>query len=69
MTVAAPTPTNDTLSRAQVSWLGVFRSEWTKFWSIRSTYIVFGLAIIFMVGLSVLIAWGITTAVYCRDKD
>lgn len=50
------------LARARVRWLGVFRSEWTKMWSIRTTYVVLALAVFFMVGLSVLIGWGLSTA-------
>ena len=61
--MSVSTAMNPALAKAHVSWPRVFRSEWTKFWSIRSTYIVFALAALFMVGLSALIAWGITTAV------
>ena len=57
------------LDHARVRWLGVFRSEWTKLWSIRSTYIVLALAAFFMVGLSVLIGWGISTAFAEGDFD
>ena len=64
------TPASRTsISNAHVSLFRVFRSEWTKFWSIRSTYIVFALAVFFMVGLSVLIAWGISTAVEENDFE
>lgn len=45
---------------AKVSWFGTFRSEWTKLFSIRSTYIIIFLAILFMVGLSFLIGLGIS---------
>ncbi len=65
MTPASPS----SISNAHVNLFRVFRSEWTKFWSIRSTYIVFALAVFFMVGLSVLIAWGISTAVEENDFD
>ena len=65
MTPASPS----SISNAHVNLFRVFRSEWTKFWSIRSTYIVFALAVFFMVGLSVLIAWGISTAVEENDLD
>jgi hypothetical protein len=54
---------NPALAGAKVSWLRVLRSEWIKFWSIRSTYIIFVLAIFFMVGLGALIAYGISTAI------
>ena len=62
MTVADRPATSPFLARARVRWLGVLRSEWTKIWSIRSTYFVLFLAAFFMVGLSVLIGWGLSTA-------
>jgi hypothetical protein len=68
MTVADRTH-SPALDHARVRWLGVFRSEWTKLWSIRSTYIVLALAAFFMVGLSVLIGWGISTAFAEGDFD
>ena len=58
MTVTAASQTG--LDRAHITWWHVFRSEWIKFWSIRSTYIVLALAALFMIGLSALIAWGIS---------
>lgn len=48
------------LSKARVNFFGVARSEWTKLVSIRSTYYVLGIAALFMIGLSVLIAFGIS---------
>ncbi len=54
---------NPAMAGARVGWLRVFRSEWIKFWSIRSTYIIFALAVIFMIGLGALIAWGLATAI------
>jgi ABC-type transport system involved in multi-copper enzyme maturation permease subunit len=51
--------TSPDLSRAHVSWIGVFRSEWTKLWSLRSTYYILAIAVLFMIGLSFLIALGI----------
>ncbi len=65
----ALTQSTSALVNARVSWLRVLRSEWTKFWSIRSTYVVFALAVLFMVGLSALIAWGIATAVSEDDFE
>ena len=60
--MSVTTPTNPAVSGAHVSWWCVFRSEWTKFWTIRSTYVVLLLAAFFMIGLSLLIAWGLSTA-------
>lgn len=56
MTVS--TTTSSSLERARVSIAGVFRSEWTKLWSLRSTYYILAIAVLFMVGLSFLIALG-----------
>ena len=54
--------TNSQLSAARVSWFHVFPSEWTKLWSIRSTYFVLLLGAFFLIGLSVLIGWGLSVA-------
>lgn len=50
------------LGSAKVTWFGAFRAEWTKLWTIRSTYFVLFLAALFMIGLSLLIAWGFSVA-------
>ncbi len=67
--MSTATTTSPSLARARITWLGVMRSEWTKLWSVRSTYIVLGLAALFMIGLSVLIAWGISSAVSDNHFD
>lgn len=64
-----PAPANPLLERARVTWFHVFRSEWTKLWSIRSTYVVLLLAALFMIGLSLLIAWGFSVAFEEGDFD
>lgn len=48
------------LERARWSWFGVLRSEWGKLWSLRSTYIIIAVGAVFMIGLSFLIAMGIS---------
>jgi len=64
--VSTPSPS---LTGAKVTWFRVFRSEWTKIWSIRSTYIVLFLAVFLMISLSLLIAWGVSVAVSEGDFD
>lgn len=54
---------------AKVTWLRVFRAECTKLRSIRSTYIVLFLSMFFMIGLSLLIAWGLSVAFSEGDFD
>ncbi len=56
MTISTPAPVNPSLVRAHVSWFGTFRSEWTKFWSLRSTYIIIAVAAVVMIGFSFLFA-------------
>jgi len=46
---------------ARASLGNVVRSEWTKFWSVRSTFWTLLTLIISTVGLSVLAAWGAST--------
>jgi ABC-type transport system involved in multi-copper enzyme maturation permease subunit len=69
MTTATRSASSPSLDRAHVNWLGVLRSEWTKLWSVRSTYVILALAAIFMIGLSFLIAYGITEAVGDNDFE
>jgi len=69
MTTVTRSAASPSLAGAHVSWFGVLRSEWTKLWSVRSTYIILMLAAIFMVGLSFLIAYGITEAVGDNDFE
>lgn len=59
MTVSAPLPSSPALERAHVSLFGTFRSEWTKFWSLRSTYIIIAVAAVVMIGFSFLFAMAI----------
>ena len=59
MTISTTTPANPSLARAHVTWFGTFRSEWTKFWSLRSTYIIIAVAAVVMIGFSFLIAMAI----------
>ena len=44
-----------------LSWLRVLRSEWTKFRTLRSTYIILTIAVILFVGLAVIIAYSVGT--------
>ncbi len=48
------------LEKARWSWFGVLRSEWGKLWTLRSTYIIIAVGAVFMIGLSFLIAMGIS---------
>lgn len=46
------------LPGARVTWLRVLHSEWTKFRTLRSSYIILAIAVILLVGLAALIAFG-----------
>jgi ABC-2 type transport system permease protein len=47
------------LSGARVTWPRVLRSEWTKFRTIRSSYVILAIAVIMFVGLAVIIAYSV----------
>lgn len=55
-------PATADLSRAHVTWGRVLRSEWTKFVSIRSSYVLLAAAILVLVGLWTVIALGFSEA-------
>ncbi|MDI3387957.1 ABC transporter permease [Streptomyces sp. B-S-A8] len=61
MNTAAPSPSSAQLFATarppyKVTSLRVLRSEWAKFWSLRSTWIALGLALLFMVAFGVIAA-------------
>ncbi|QTE28868.1 ABC transporter permease subunit [Pengzhenrongella sicca] len=60
-TAAAPSSTTGD-SRVHLSFARVVRSEWIKFRTLRSTVWTLGTTIVLMVGISLLIAWGVTSA-------
>ncbi|WP_432509347.1 ABC-2 transporter permease [Kineococcus auxinigenes] len=45
-------------TRYRVSFGGLVRSEWIKFWSVRSVVVTMVAAVVAIVGLGVLISWG-----------
>ncbi|AHH18670.1 putative ABC transporter, membrane protein [Nocardia nova SH22a] len=58
----APTATRHPRTRYRVTGIRVLRSEWTKLWSLRSTWITLGLGLLFLVG------FGVVAAVQYRSK-
>lgn len=52
----AATPTQSTRPVYRVTAARVMRSEWTKLWSLRSTWITLGLGLLFLIGFGVLAA-------------
>ena len=55
---AATAASTSTSHGTGVTTIGLLRSEWIKFWTLRSTIWTLGLAVAFMVALAVLFAWG-----------
>ncbi|MCI2238902.1 ABC transporter permease [Paenibacillus sp. TRM 82003] len=48
-------------TRYRVTFGGLVRSEWIKFWSVRSVVVTMVASVVAIVGLGVLIAWGTAT--------
>ncbi|WP_432536576.1 ABC transporter permease [Kineococcus arenarius] len=48
-------------TRYRVTFGGLVRSEWIKFWSVRSVVVTMAASVVAIVGLGVLIAWGTAT--------
>jgi ABC-type transport system involved in multi-copper enzyme maturation permease subunit len=60
--IATPTaPASRRFDHARSSLGNVIRSEWTKIWSVRSTFWTLLILIIATVGISVLASWGTST--------
>ncbi len=66
-TLAKTAPTPTPVGRGRTTFVNVLRSEWTKFWSVRSTFWTILAAIVVTIGFSVLIAWG--TVANWNDLD
>lgn len=60
MTAVAAPRAASVPSTAHVSFLGELRSEWIKFFAVRSTPWILGSTIVVMVGLALLSAWSFT---------
>src|SRR5215470_9388878 len=58
---AAPQASSRRFDRAHASFGNVVRSEWTKIWSVRSTFWTLLILVIATVGFSVLASWGTTS--------
>jgi ABC-2 type transport system permease protein len=56
-TIAVPTLSADDVARLRVTPARVVRSEWRKTFSVRSTWITLGLAVLFLIGIGSAIAW------------
>lgn len=54
------------LARARVTWFRTIRSEWVKFRTVRSTYIVLAIAALLLIGFWSIIAFGLSEAI---DSD
>lgn len=57
-----PTPTVPPVTVRPVSFARTVHAEWIKFWTVRSTVWTLVATVVVMVGISVLAAWGSTTA-------
>lgn len=62
MTAAATTPRTDPLAGAHLNFFRVLRSEWIKFFSLRSTGWSIAATLAVMIGFSVLMAWSLGMA-------
>ena len=69
MTAATTTTSLDASSATGVTATGLLRSEWIKFWTLRSTIWTLGLTVVLMVGLAVLFAFGATTSLGETDAN
>jgi ABC-2 type transport system permease protein len=63
MTTTAPKPRASSLPPGGATLPRVIRSEWTKFWSLRSTWWTLLIAFVVTVGFATLIAWGASSNV------
>jgi ABC-type transport system involved in multi-copper enzyme maturation permease subunit len=55
--IAVPRLSADEVDRLRVTSTRVVRSEWRKTFSVRSTWITLGLAVLFLIGIGSAIAW------------
>lgn len=62
-TTATPQPRTSSLPAGGATLPRVIRSEWTKFWSLRSTWWTLLIAFIVTIGFATLIAWGASSNV------
>lgn len=60
---ATPFRANPTLANAHLGWLHTVRSEWVKFRTIRSTYVILAIAAVLLVGFWSIIAFGLSEAI------
>lgn len=58
---------NPALAGARVTWLGAFRSELTKFRTLRSTFVILSIAAVILLGLWSIIAFGFGEAFRSGD--
>lgn len=56
MSITAAAPTSTSLGRARVRWPRVLRSEWIKFRTMRSTYVLLAIALVLLIGIWVLVS-------------
>jgi len=56
-TITVPTLSADEVARLRVTPARVVRAEWRKTFSVRSTWITLGLAVLFLIGIGSAIAW------------
>lgn len=64
---ATPFRADPALARAHVSWFNTIRSEWVKFRTIRSTYIILAIASLLLIGFWSIIAFGLSEAIGSND--
>ena len=48
---------DETTGHLRVTQLRVIRSEWIKFWSLRSTAVTLGVSVLLFIGLGLIAAW------------
>lgn len=51
----------------RVTWLRTIRSEWTKFRTVRSTYVILAIAAVLLIGFWSIIAFGLSEAIGSND--
>ncbi|SIS21253.1 ABC transporter permease [Williamsia sterculiae] len=53
---SAPARVDTGLAGMKIGFLGILRSEWTKLWSLRSTYLTLATAVVLMIGIGTMVS-------------